>query len=138
MVSKSIILERLESLDQNLALAKKLGKNSMSVFVESIEIHMLAERCLHLAMEAILDISNHLVSEYNLGRPQTYADSIEKLAEAKIISRKLGEKLIPWVGFRNLLVHGYLKLDHSKTHQAISKDLKTLEAFKKAVQKLIY
>ena len=137
MVSKSIILERLESLEKSLELAKKLGKNSSAKFVETVEIHMLAERCLHLAMEAVLDIANHLVSEYALGRPQTYADSIEKLAEAKIITRKLGERLIPWVGFRNLLVHGYLKLDHLKSYQAIQKDLKTLEAFKKVVEKLL-
>lgn len=98
---------------------------------------MLAERALHLVLEAILDIASHITSDRELGSPESYADSIRCLADGKVITQAMAKKLIPWVGFRNLLVHGYIKLDHGRTHDAIRKDLGPLDAYLRAISKLL-
>jgi uncharacterized protein YutE (UPF0331/DUF86 family) len=137
LVERQLIAKRLEVIDDCLKRAARLGRVPKARFVATPEIHMLAERCLHLAMEAVLDIANHVVSDRGLESPESYADSIRSLATVKVISRGVADRLIPWVGFRNLLVHGYIKLDHGKTHDSIRKDLGALRSFCKAAAKLL-
>jgi uncharacterized protein YutE (UPF0331/DUF86 family) len=69
------------------------------------------ERGLQLGAEILLDIGNHiLVAEYGVSS-QEYRDIFKRLAERKVISRSLAERLGGLAGFRNILVHDYLDLD---------------------------
>jgi len=45
------------------------------------------------------------------------------------MERELAQKLASWAGFRNILVHEYLAIDHGLSWDAIQTDLGDLEAF---------
>ncbi|HLG20511.1 MAG TPA: DUF86 domain-containing protein [Bdellovibrionota bacterium] len=137
MVDRALVTERLKLIDDYLRLAERLSRNARKRFIENPEIHMLAERALHLALEAMLDVSSHIVSARNLGPPQSYGDVIFRLAEGGVIPERLAHQLRPWVGMRNVLVHGYSKLDHGQVHQAIRRDLSSVRRFCAAVSKLL-
>lgn len=51
----------------------------------------------------------------------TYADAFGRLAEAGVLHRDLADRLSRAAGFRNLLVHGYGRLDLRRVH-AIARD----------------
>jgi len=69
------------------------------------------ERGLQLGAEILLDIGNHiLVAQYGVSA-QEYRDIFKRLAERKVVSQSLAERLDGLAGFRNILVHGYLDLD---------------------------
>jgi uncharacterized protein YutE (UPF0331/DUF86 family) len=69
------------------------------------------ERGLQLGAEILLDIGNHiLVAHYGVSS-QEYRDIFRRLAERRIISQSLAERLSGLPGFRNILVHDYLDLD---------------------------
>ena len=56
-----------------------------------------------------------------LGRaPDTYAESFTLAAEIGLITRELGAALAPSAGMRNVLVHGYLEIDHAQVAAATS------------------
>ena len=57
--------------------------------------------------------------------------------EAQIIPRELGKTLALMVGFRNILVHDYAKLDTSVVLKVLRKDLADLERFRDAVGPII-
>lgn len=61
--------------------------------------------------ELAIDIANHLIKTRKLGLPQDSRDSFELLHKAGIIDSERTKLLQAMVGFRNVLVHEYQKLD---------------------------
>lgn len=51
------------------------------------------------------------------------------MVDRDVLSSSLAERLKRWMGFRNLLVHIYLEIDHGKSYDAIREDLGDLEEF---------
>jgi len=92
-------------------------------------LHDLAERYLHLVVEACLDLSNHWIADRALPTPDSNRDSFLILERAGELSPELAERLRGWAGFRNILVHEYLEIDHSIAYQAILQELGDLERF---------
>ncbi len=61
--------------------------------------------------EAAIDIAMHIVAKLDLGVPQNSRDAFQFLAENNLIEEKMAEKLKAMVGFRNIAVHEYQKLN---------------------------
>lgn len=66
---------------------------------------------LQRACELSIDIANHLIKNRKLGLPQDSRDSFELLRRAGLIGEPMTRALQAMVGFRNILVHEYRKLD---------------------------
>ncbi len=60
-----------------------------------------ATRLLQISIEAVLDISQHIVSRKHLGIPKTYRESVELLVKSGILSKKKLPNLINMIKFRN-------------------------------------
>lgn len=65
------------------------------------------------ACEASLDLAMHLVSRRRLGLPQDSRAAFTLLEEAGAIDPDLAARMKRMVGFRNVAVHQYQKLDRS-------------------------
>ena len=66
---------------------------------------------LQRACELALDIANHLIKTKKLGLPQDSKESFALLQRGGIIDVQRMTKLQAMVGFRNVLVHEYTRLD---------------------------
>ena len=62
--------------------------------------------------------------------PETNRDAFTCLEEAGEIDPELARRLREWAGFRNVLVHDYLTIDHGIAYRAIRDDLGDLDAFR--------
>lgn len=71
----------------------------------------VAERGLQLGAEAVLDIGNHILSAHYGVSAQDHEDLVAQLARCGVIDQDLRERLRGLGGFRNILVHDYLRLD---------------------------
>ena len=72
------------------------------------------ERGLQLGAEILLDLGNHLLSAALGVTPESYEDIIRLLAQHGILSPELHRRLEGLGGFRNVLVHDYLRLDPAR------------------------
>jgi len=63
------------------------------------------------ACQSTLDLANYLIRKHKLGLPQSSKESFTLLWEADFITKELAEKLESMIGFRNIAVHEYQKLD---------------------------
>jgi uncharacterized protein YutE (UPF0331/DUF86 family) len=61
--------------------------------------------------ELAIDIANYLIRKKKLGLPQDSADAFVLLQQAGLISEALMRSMKGMVGFRNIVVHEYQKLD---------------------------
>ena len=96
-----------------------------------------SEKTFELASETVIDICNIFISEKKLRQPQDNRDSVKRLMEQKILEEKLGGHLMDMIGFRNLLVHQYGKIDDEIVFEAITEELeKDVKNFISIIQKI--
>ena len=96
-----------------------------------------AERCLQLAIHAVLDVSHHIVGDMRMSLPSSSKELFDLLASHKVLPRPLSKRLVSMAGFRNVLVHEYLEIDRRRVYRALGADLRDFERFVEAVSKLL-
>jgi uncharacterized protein YutE (UPF0331/DUF86 family) len=129
MVDREIFSRRLEALRAYLTKLHAFREAGEAEFVREPALHDLAERYLHLAVEACLDLANHWIADRSLPTPDANRDTFTVLEQAGELTPGLAERLRGWAGFRNILVHEYLKIDHAIAFGAIRDELGDLERF---------
>jgi uncharacterized protein YutE (UPF0331/DUF86 family) len=71
----------------------------------------------------------HIVSEEDLGVPGSVNEMFYMLQEEGVITEETTEKMVKAVGFRNLLVHEYGKIDLRRVYRIAREDIGDLMAF---------
>ncbi|MGQ9895596.1 MAG: type VII toxin-antitoxin system HepT family RNase toxin [Roseiflexus sp.] len=131
MVRPEVIRKRLEKLDEYLAILRHLQRYSYDEFVDNPERYGSAERFLQPAIESINDLGNHIVAESGLGNVDWYSDIPRRLREGGLIDTSQEETWIKMIGFHNILVHDYLKVDRSIVFRVLQENIDDLETFKR-------
>lgn len=67
------------------------------------------------AIEACIDIAQHVSSSEGWGPPHTNAESMRVLARHDVLPADVAGEMAAAVGFRNVLVHQYADVDHDVT-----------------------
>ena len=91
-----------------------------------------AERHAQLLAQACADIALHILAGTGTAAPETYAEALSALVAASIIPIPLGEHLAQAVRLRNILVHGYLDIDHGRLFDELDW-IESTEAFAAAI-----
>ena len=63
------------------------------------------------AVQLCVDIGSHLISETDAAAPQTMGEVFSTLASLGVIGEALASRLRGAVGFRNIAVHNYNRID---------------------------
>lgn len=95
------------------------------------------ERYLQLTIEAVIDIANLLNAEYRFRQAEDARESIIILGEEKILNKNFSNKFSSVAGFRNILVHDYLKIDYDKVAEKLNQQLGDFEHFCQSVAKYL-
>jgi uncharacterized protein YutE (UPF0331/DUF86 family) len=117
-------------LDEYLAILNRLRQYSLEEFLANAERYGSAERFLQLAIEATIDIGNHLIATLSLGTVNWYSDVPAILMEAGYLDGNLREQWIRMIGFRNTLVHDYIDIDRTIVHDVLQHHLKEIETLR--------
>jgi uncharacterized protein YutE (UPF0331/DUF86 family)/predicted nucleotidyltransferase len=128
-------------IGEALACIKVLEEEILNRKIEDIlasEVMRRAmERCIHVAIEAMLDICRHIVSVKKLGLPSKYDDLVKLVENGKYLPKNIADKLRDYVRLRNILIHRYAKIDHAELYEEIQQLARTVRKFAKHVHKLI-
>ncbi len=127
MVNKAVLAARLERLREYFVILESVQVYDIDRFVQDPFIHGTAERNLHLAIECLLDVGNHVISDRGYPKPENYADIFRILADHKVIPEHLFRELAGMAAFRNVLVHDYLRLDRKRVYVILVEKLPFLK-----------
>lgn len=109
---KNLISRKLKELEQNLLFLKQV---SVEIDKENLKKDIIRywgiERGIQICIEIVIDIANILVSTIDTERTSTYRETILRLSKLDIIPEKFAKGLSKMIGFRNILVHDYIKID---------------------------
>jgi uncharacterized protein YutE (UPF0331/DUF86 family) len=89
------VLDKIRVIEDSLSKLKTLAQLSLDEFISDFKYFDSAKYNLQTAIEAMIDIGNHIISRRGLGIPKTYADTFEILQKSGIIAKKDAECLIP-------------------------------------------
>lgn len=137
VVDKNVILTRVTKIREAVKRLARLAAVSERAFRADPDRCAIAERHLQVAIQAVIDLGNHIVADLDLGSPNDYKDIFELLAKHRIVSRPLARRLASMAGMRNVLVHDYLEVDLALVYRALTRNLGDFERFIAAVMKLI-
>lgn len=127
MVNHAVLAIRLEKLRTYLSILDSTLEYDVERFCSDPFIYSTAERNLHLAIECVLDVGNHIISDSGYPKPDSYADIFRILEEKNIICATLFTEINGMAAFRNLLVHDYIKIDHVQVYQILNTKLPSLK-----------
>ncbi|MDL1973057.1 MAG: DUF86 domain-containing protein, partial [Deltaproteobacteria bacterium] len=83
-----------------------------------------------LAIEACIDICNHIVAKLAKRIPKDYADCFKILNEIGLIKdQEFVYRLMNMARFRNILVHFYWKVEDERLFKILKENLKDIEIF---------
>lgn len=86
-----------------------------------------------VAVEAAIDSCRHIVASEGLRAPTDFADAFAALGEGGFLPADLVPALQDMARFRNLLVHGYARVDDARVVEVLRTRLGDLEAFRRSV-----
>ena len=133
MVQRDVVISRLDKLKEYLFNLKNISVYSKEEYIKNPLLYGSCERFLHLSIECVLDIANHTISDMNYRKPENNRDVFEILYENQIIDFKLKENLCNMAGFRNILVHDYLKLNRGMVFDIVLNNLDDIRKFAKII-----
>ena len=81
------------------------------------------------ACEAAIDVAMHLARVRRLGLPQDSRDAFALLERAHLIPDDLSRRLQAMVGFRNVAIHDYQKLNLDIVRSVLSRHLADFETY---------
>ena len=137
MVDRDLVLLKIADIDLYLQQLAGYRQIDLDSYRNDWKVQRIVERTLHLTIEACMDVADHIVADRQLRVPDTGGATFEILAEAGIVSMNLGKALARMVGFRNILVHDYARLDPAIVLRVLHTDLVDIERFRDAVLQVI-
>lgn len=88
---------------------------------------------LIVAVEACVDVADHVIASEGLRPGASFADSFASLSDAGWVEEDLAVLLADAARFRNLLVHQYADVDDGRVVAIARERTGDLEAFRRAV-----
>jgi uncharacterized protein YutE (UPF0331/DUF86 family) len=134
MPDKDIILEKITNIKRCLNRIKDVTK----LKPESIEDYNTQDIFilnLQRAVQAAVDIAVHIVSSEGWGVSKTIKENFVILSDNKIITKELANQMTKMVGFRNIAVHDYSKMDIAILKSILTISLQDLEVFYSEIYK---
>ncbi len=124
----------IELIEKKLAFIETCVSELRALCVpENIEQDVREERfaahTLQIAIQAALDVASHIVSDQRLGEPESNRELFQKLADTGWVAPHLIEPLRDMAGFRNVVVHGYQRVNPAVVREVVQNHLDDLLSF---------
>jgi uncharacterized protein YutE (UPF0331/DUF86 family) len=125
-----IVLNKKESIERCIKQIRTYYRlPSEMIFEEDYMRQDAVALNLQRACEQCIDLANYVIKVRKLGLPKESKDSFRLLAANRIITADLAKNLEGMVGFRNVLVHEYQRMDIHLMIQVIENRLDDLLRF---------
>ena len=112
VVDRSALRARFERPEQCVRWVREtLAGVDEQVYLEDPLLQAAVERNLQVISQIVLDVGTHIIAEQGWEGPETYEDVVEILSHHGAVSQSLARRLRWMAGFRNVLVHEYLRVD---------------------------
>ncbi|ADL08667.1 type VII toxin-antitoxin system HepT family RNase toxin [Thermosediminibacter oceani] len=136
-IDKKRVLDKIRVIENSLSKLKTLSRLPLDEFISDFRYFDSAKYNLQTAIEAMIDIGNHVISRRGLGIPKTYADTFEILYKSGIIAKNDADIYKLMAKFRNRIVHFYDEVDDKEVYGILQNNLGDFDSFIQQISKLL-
>ncbi|HEY0478240.1 MAG TPA: DUF86 domain-containing protein [Kofleriaceae bacterium] len=127
MTDVELVAKKLALIETYVAELRRLA--NPAALASDVRERRFIEHTLQIAIQAMLDVASHIVSDEHLGEPETNKQLFERLAAAHWVSEDQRKVFVAMAGFRNILVHAYAAVDPSIVRDIVENRLGDLIDF---------
>lgn len=134
-MADDVVLNKAASIERCLQriLEEYAGNNQNLVANQTKQDAIILN--LQRACETAIDLAMYVISQRRLGVPQESRDAFTLLQTAGILPADLATRMQRMVGFRNIAVHEYTRLNLDVVQAIITKQLDDFRTFSSTVVK---
>jgi len=136
MVDRDILWTKISSMQKHVDRIKAKRNVALRDFLEDLDRQESVFFNLQMAIQNCIDLAAHIVAEEGLGVAGSTNELFYLLEEQGHIGQDITEKMIRAVGFRNLIVHEYGKLDLEAVFRVSQENITDLEEFARTIGEL--
>jgi uncharacterized protein YutE (UPF0331/DUF86 family) len=134
-MADDVVLNKAASIERCLhRIVQEYGGNQQNLVANQTKQDAIILN-LQRACETVIDLAMYVVSQRRLGVPQESRDAFALLQAAGILPADLAARMQRMVGFRNVAVHEYTRLNLDIVHMIITKHLDDFRAFSSTIVK---
>lgn len=106
------LITRLELIRKNVkALNDIVSKHSVEEIIDDFILFNSVLHILQTSIQSLIDIGARVLSELGIKPPSIYREIAEHLKDKKFLNASESTLMARIIGFRNILVHGYLTIN---------------------------
>jgi uncharacterized protein YutE (UPF0331/DUF86 family) len=133
VVDELRVRQMLDRLGIELDALRRLARRDAQELLRDDDLLAAVKYRFIVAIEVCIDVGRHVVASEGLRAPLDYADVFAVLADAGLLEPVIAADLRDTARFRNLLVHGYAKVDDTRVVEILQERVDDLAAFRTAL-----
>lgn len=133
MVNRDLLAAKLVEIATRIARVKSHLPRDVAELRSDADALDIVAFNLMLSVQSCSDIASHLITDEGWPAAQTLGDAFSRLEEQRVISSQTAQRLKQAVGLRNVVAHGYARLDVERCFEAATVGLGDLEDFARQV-----
>jgi len=137
LTNQERITEKLVELTAYVADLKKSEDLGWAEFSSNVMLRRGIERTLQIAIECALDAANLAIAHLQWRAAESNRDVFRVFAEHGVLPDVLAGELLKAASFRNILVHGYTRVEPSVVHSLLRKLPPNLLEFRDHIKELL-
>ena len=133
MVDPNLILAKAGSVKSHLNRVIERRNIDLNGFMEDIDRQEIILFNIQAAVQNCIDIAAHIISEEGFGVPGSTTEMLYILRKHGYLDNNLTQKMVKAIGFRNLIVHEYGKIELKQVYEIAQNDLNDLNEYLKSI-----
>jgi len=135
VVDSDLIIAKAGSVRSHLNRVFEKRNVDLNGFLKDIDTQESILFNIQMAVQNCIDIAAHIISEKGLGVPGSTTEMFYVLGKNGYLDSDLTQKMVKAIGFRNLIVHEYGKIELEQVYEIAQNDIKDLNEYLKAIIK---
>jgi len=132
-LNRAFVLETLEELQKVGAELAKYRNVTLPELETNLSLRWTVERGLLVGLTLMFQVADHILAEHFRRSPKTYEALLQELCSVGVISTSLYAVLRGVGGFRNVLVHEYVRIDLRHVLEALQQAPERFAAFAREI-----
>lgn len=129
-MTREVREQKLNSIARCIERLREKKPKSLSELQSQVDLQDIVMLNLERLVQLSVDLANILISEKNLNpMPDSMAATFDVLYVHKIIDKKLKDRMKKSVGFRNLAVHEYDKINWKIVYRILTEHISDFQKY---------
>ncbi len=128
-----VILSKLDTLQRCVERIERKTPAGAELLVGDVDAQDILSINLERAVQACVDVAARILAARNQPPPETMSAAFDELFRLGVLSEPVATQMSRAVGFRNIAVHAYKRIDWTRVYLLVTTRLGDFRAFARCI-----